>query len=58
MPVGRERDRHIPRDEQRVLEEVRRLLERYRMTGRHGTAVAQHDQRVKSPGKGRALTLR
>ena len=46
------------RDEQRVVEEIRRLFERYRETARHATEPAESERPVDSPDEDRALTLR
>jgi hypothetical protein len=62
MSVGREQDRHTRRDEQRVLEEIRRLFERYRVTAHQATEAAEHDEHAAAatvtPDKAPALTLR
>jgi hypothetical protein len=62
MSVGREQDRYRRRDEQRVLEEIRRLFERYRVTARQATDAAEHDEHAatatETPDKAPALTLR
>jgi hypothetical protein len=61
MSVGREQDRYRQRDEQRVLEEIRRLFERYRGTGRQATEAAEHDEHAaaapETPDKAPTLTL-
>ena len=46
------------RDDQRMVEEIRRLFERYRETARHATEPADQDQRLESPDRAPALTLR
>jgi hypothetical protein len=43
MSAGREQDRYRRSDEQRVLEEMRRLFGRYRVIARQATEVAEHD---------------
>lgn len=58
MPVDREQDRDTRRDEERVVEEIRRLFERYRVTARQASAAPEHDRRVESPDDAPALTLR
>lgn len=59
MSVGREQDRYRRRDEQRVLDEIRRLFERYRVTAQE---AAEHDEHAaaatETPAKAPALTLR
>lgn len=54
MPIGSEQDRDRPRDDQRIVEEIRRLFERYRETARHAAEPVERDREVDSP----ALTLR
>ena len=46
------------RDDQRVVEEIRRLFERYRATARRATEPAEHVRPVESPDDAPALTLR
>jgi hypothetical protein len=62
MPVGREQDRQMRRDERRVQEEIRRLFERYRVTAHQATEAAEHDEHAaaaaETPDKAAALTLR
>jgi hypothetical protein len=58
VPVGSEQDRNQRRDEQRVVEEIRRLFERYRETARHATEPAEAERRVESPDEDRTLTVR
>jgi hypothetical protein len=58
VPVGSEQDRDIRRDDQRIVEEIRRLFERYRETARHASEPVQQDQQLESPDRTRALTLR
>jgi hypothetical protein len=62
MSVGREQDRYRRRDEQRVLEEIRRLFERYRVTAHQATEAAEHDEHAaaatETPDDAPALTLR
>jgi len=41
-------------DQQRIVEEIRRLFERYRETARHATEPSKHEQQGESP----ELTLR
>jgi hypothetical protein len=57
MPVGSEQDRDMRRDDQRVVEEIRRLFERYRETARHATEAAERDRPVESRDETRSLTL-
>jgi hypothetical protein len=57
VPVRSEQDRAIPRDEQRIVEEIRRLFERYRETARHATE-AMPDSQDESPDRASVLTLR
>lgn len=54
MPIGSEQDRGIRRDDERIVEEIRRLFERYRETARHATEPVEPDREVDSP----ALTVR
>ena len=49
MPVDREQDRDTRRDDERVVEEIRRLFERYRVTARQATAVREPDPQPDSP---------
>ena len=62
MSVGGEQDRYGRRDEQRVLEEIRRLFGRYRVTARQATQAAEHDDHAatatETPDKAPALPLR
>jgi hypothetical protein len=58
MPVDREQDREMRRNEERVVEEIRRLFERYRMTARQATAAPEHDQELEAHEEAPALTLR
>lgn len=58
MPVGSEQDRYTRRDDQRMVEEIRRLFERYRETARHASEPAEQDQRLESPDRAPELTLR
>ena len=44
MPVRSEQDREIRRDDQRIVEEIRRLFERYRETARHATEPTKKDE--------------
>ena len=46
------------RDEQRVVEEIRRLFERYRATARHATEPAEHVRSIESTDDATAVTLR
>jgi hypothetical protein len=57
VPVRSEQDRAIARDDQRIVEEIRRLFERYRETARHATEVPP-DPQDESPDRAPALTLR
>jgi hypothetical protein len=54
MPVRSEQDREPRRDDQRIVEEIRRLFERYRETARHATEQAKKDEPAERP----ELTLR
>jgi hypothetical protein len=54
MPVRSEQDREVRRDDERIVEEIRRLFERYRETARQATEPVEKDQQVEPP----ALTLR
>jgi hypothetical protein len=56
VPVRSEQDRAIPRDEQRIVEEIRRLFERYRETARQASE-AMPDSHDESPDRAPALTL-
>jgi hypothetical protein len=58
VPVEREQDRDKRRDEQRVVEEIRRLFERYRETARHATEMVEHDRAAESPDETPALASR
>ena len=58
MLVGSEQDHDIRRDDQRIVEEVRRLFERYRETARHATEPAERDEQLESPDRTAALTVR
>jgi hypothetical protein len=58
MPVGREQDRDNPRDEQRVLEEIRRLFERYRETAHHADWAAEQHERLEEQRESHAVTSR
>ena len=62
MSVGREQDRYRRSDERRVLEEIRRLFGRYRMTARPAMEAAEHDEHAaaatETPDKAPVLTLR
>ena len=55
MPVGSEQDRDTRRDEQRLVEEIRRLFERYRETARHATEAAEQRRETESPERAPAL---
>lgn len=46
------------RDDERIVEEIRRLFERYRETARHATEMTEPRQQVESQDKEPALTLR
>lgn len=46
------------RDDERLVEEIRRLFERYRVTARNATEAAGRDQQVESPERAPALRLR
>jgi hypothetical protein len=54
VPVRSEQDRELRRDDERIVEEIRRLFERYRETARHATEPA----RKREPAEKRELTLR
>jgi hypothetical protein len=45
-------------DQQRVVEEIRRLFDRYRETARHAAEDAEHRRRTESQDESPALTLR
>jgi hypothetical protein len=45
------------RDDQRMVEEIRRLFERYRETARHAAEPAEQDQQLEPPDRTAALTL-
>jgi hypothetical protein len=55
VPVGSEQDRDTRRDEQQLVEEVRRLFERYRETARHATEAVEHRGEAESPERAPAL---
>jgi hypothetical protein len=54
VPVVDEQDREVQLDEQRIVDEIRRLFDRYRQTARRANESAEKDEPVESP----ALTLR
>jgi hypothetical protein len=54
MPVRSEQDREVRRDEQRIVEEIRRLFERYRETARQASEPVRKDE----PAAPRELTPR
>jgi hypothetical protein len=58
VPVGSEQDRDIQRDDQRIVEEIRRLFARYRETARQATEPVEQDQQVESRDEASLLTLR
>jgi hypothetical protein len=58
VPVGSEQDRDTRRDEQQLVEEIRRLFERYRETARHATAAKPVEQRREAESRERAPALR
>jgi hypothetical protein len=58
VPVRSEQDRDTRRDDERMVEEIRRLFERYRVTARNATEAAGRDRQVESPKRARALRLR
>jgi hypothetical protein len=58
MPVESEQDPYMRSDQERVVEEIRRLFERYRETARHATEDAEHRRRAEAPHESSALTLR
>ena len=55
MPVGSEQDRDKRRDEEKLVEEIRRLFERYRETARHATEAVEHRREDESPERAPAL---
>ena len=54
MPVRSEQDREFRSDDERIVEEIRRLFERYRETARQ----AREPVRKEAPARERELTLR
>jgi hypothetical protein len=54
MPVRSEQDREFRSDDERIVEEIRRLFERYRETARHATEAAEKHEPAERP----ELTLR
>jgi hypothetical protein len=58
VPVGREQDREMRRDDQQLVEEIRRLFERYRETARHATVTPEQHRRAEAPEKAPVLTPR
>jgi hypothetical protein len=54
MPVRSEQDHEVRRDDQRIVEEIRRLFERYRETARQASEPA----RTKESDAQREVTLR
>ena len=58
MPVEREQDLEVRRDEQRVVDEIRRLFERYRMAANDATGAAAPDRRDDSLDESPAVTSR
>jgi hypothetical protein len=54
VPVRSEQDREFRSDDQRIVEEIRRLFERYRETARQATEAAEKNEPAKQP----ELTLR
>jgi hypothetical protein len=54
VPVVDEQDREVKLDEQRIVDEIRRLFDRYRQTARRAAEAAEDDEQVETP----ALTLR
>jgi hypothetical protein len=54
VPVRSEQDRELRRDDERIVEEIRRLFERYRETARQATEPAQKQ----TPAEQRELSLR
>jgi hypothetical protein len=49
VPVRSEQDRELRRDDERIVEEIRRLFERYRETARLATAPAKEQEPAKQP---------
>lgn len=45
MPVRSEQDRDARRDDQRIVEEIRRLFERYREAARNASEPTEQDKR-------------
>ena len=58
MPVESERDRRMRSDQQRVVEEIRRLFDRYRETARQATEDTGRARRTESRDEPRVLTPR
>jgi hypothetical protein len=58
VPIENERDRRMRSDQQRVVEEIRRLFDRYRETARHATEDAERARRTESQDEPRVVTLR
>lgn len=58
MPVKSEQDRDTRRDDERMVEEIRRLFERYRVTARNATEAAERDEQGDSPERAPARTSR
>jgi hypothetical protein len=58
VPVEREQGLEVRRDEQRVVDEIRRLFERYRMAANDATGAAAPDQQHDSLDESPALTSR
>ena len=54
MPVRSEQDREHRRDDERIVEEIRRLFERYRETARHASEPTEK----KEPAERPEMTLR
>jgi hypothetical protein len=54
VPIASEQDRDVRLDQQRIVEEIRRLFDRYRETARRASETAENDEQAESP----ALTLR
>jgi hypothetical protein len=52
MPVLSEQDRELRRDDERIVEEIRRLFERYRETAREATDPAK----IREPAVRREFT--
>jgi hypothetical protein len=46
------------RDDQQLVEEIRRLFERYRETARHATVTPEQHRRAEAPEKAPVLTPR